>query len=463
MAKYIILLICLIISSLVFLLHSPCVLGAECPPEISPDAGNPIIPQQATDTKVELQAKGQRIENILILGNNDTDKEVILMALGLEEGEILTEEGLERGKEKIERLAGVAAVQMRLLQGTAANNVRVFIIVSEEQTRSLTPYLSRRLTNDWSVGAKFIENNFKGDGQRLYAAALFGGATIIEGYWIKPFSVYIPYFGGGVYARYQDYEYKYPDYQAIILDDRIKHLETGATIHFNALDILRYFITPGLDWVDVADTMLVGQGIHDIPPAPSGTFSTFETGLEINTLDRKWYPSRGFRWITARKDWGLFKSDPDKKHFKYWSEFLTFFRLGNSINSFLLRGVDHHGNTPIWLLEHLGGEGTIRGLEYGVLSGDNSILTSIEARYPLNFRDLSDLGNPIVLVDFHLFVDSGACWRDKGDDELSFDIFYTGFGCGLNIIPYRNGLLKIDYAWRRETNGMWQINAGLKF
>ncbi len=461
--KYILLPICLVISSLVSSLSPPCLQCAEYRHESSAAGDGGFAQQKDGDSDIEVQVKGQRIENIMLVGNSNTDREVILMAFGLEDGEIITEEKLEKGKEKIERLASVSAVQIRLMKGTAASNVRIFIIISEDRTRSLTPYLSRRLTNDWSFGAKYIENNYKGDGQRLYAAMLFGGATIIEGSWTKPFSVYIPYIGASCHARYADYKYVYPDYQELLLDDNITQIETGASFLFNALDFLLYYITPGIDWVDVADSMLVGQGTHHIPPAPRGTFTTFEFGMVLNTLDREWYPTRGIKFVAARKDWGLFLSDSDKKHFKYWGELLTFFKWGKTINSFLLRGVDNRGGTPIWLIEHLGGEGTIRGLEYGVLSGDNSLFTSIEVRYPLNFRDMSDLGNPIVLVDFHAFVDSGACWRDHSEDELSFDNFYTGFGCGLNIIPWRNGLLKIDYAWSRETNGMWRINAGLKF
>ncbi|MCK4237199.1 MAG: hypothetical protein KAX38_08775, partial [Candidatus Krumholzibacteria bacterium] len=70
-------------------------------------------------------------------------------------------------------------------------------------------------------------------------------------------------------------------------------------------------------------------------------------------------------------------------------------------------------------------------------------------------------GNPIVLMDFHIFADGGGCW--SGPDNLDTEKLFSGFGCGVNIIPLGKTLLKIDYAWTMRTSGRWQFNVGMPF
>ena len=113
------------------------------------------------------------------------------------------------------------------------------------------------------------------------------------------------------------------------------------------------------------------------------------------------------------------------------------------------------------MLSHIGGEGTLRGYDYGVLSGTNSILVNSELRLPLNFATLDDPINPMVLADFHVFFDSGACWSSP--QTFDQELFHSGFGCGANFILAKKGMLTVDYAWRMQTNGVWSINAGFFF
>jgi outer membrane translocation and assembly module TamA len=135
--------------------------------------------------------------------------------------------------------------------------------------------------------------------------------------------------------------------------------------------------------------------------------------------------------------------------------------LGRALLSFDSWGTFVRGRAPITLIQHLGGEESIRGYDFGVLSGSNRLVGRTEVRLPLNFDDLNDLGNPMILVDFHLFLDSGACWSRP--ERLDAESFHSGFGCGMNFIPVENRLLKVGYAWRRETSGRWYFDVGTMF
>ena len=149
------------------------------------------------------------------------------------------------------------------------------------------------------------------------------------------------------------------------------------------------------------------------------------------------------------------------KNFYYRFRGLFFLKAGRALLSLDSRAMFVHGRTPIILVRHLGGETSIRGYDFGVISGDNRILGRTEIRIPLNFDDLDDLGNPMILVDFNLFLDSGACWRHG--ESLDADLFHSGFGFGLNFIPDEGRLIKIGYAWRLETSGAFYFDVGTMF
>ena len=208
----------------------------------------------------------------------------------------------------------------------------------------------------------------------------------------------------------------------------------------------------------MADTVSYDERV---PHSPSGTFPTLEIVLSADLRDRDFYPSRGLLVEGGRKDWGVLESNAELKNFLYWAEGSGYLRLWRFIGVLHSKAVLTHGDVPLLLLQHLGGEGSIRGYDFGVLSGGNSLRATAEARLPLNFEEIDTPGQPLVLVDFHLFVDSGACWN--GSESFDTDLLHSGFGCGFNVMPGYRGLLSIEYAWQLETNGMWHVNAGFYF
>lgn len=401
------------------------------------------------------------ILSISVFGNVRVRDELILMKLGLEPGDSFSNAAVSAGIQRIKTLYGIDTASSRTVQNKGEEGKRLIIIVTEKKTRSIKPLVRRTFANKIAFGAAAEETNFRGWNERIELAALFHGATILTGSWYKPYAFGTPYLAVGTRAAYRLYDYPFRTFEALLVDDDVSWGEAALSLCFCPTEYFTFFLSPGVDRIELADSMLIGQGNSDVPPAPSGTFSTFETGIRIDMLDRDFYPRNGMLFTASRKDWGVLQENAAMKNFLYRFQGLFFLKLGRALLSFDARGTFVQGRVPIILFQHLGGEETIRGYDFAVFSGENSLLGRTEVRIPLNFNDLEDLGNPMVLVDFNIFLDSGACWN--ASESFDTDRFHSGFGCGLNFIPIENRLIKVGYAWRRETSGMWYFDVGTMF
>ncbi len=400
----------------------------------------------------------QTVTKIGIIGGHDVNRKLVLARFGVQTGDAFDVDECERGIERVVKLSGVKSAFLRILADREGGGVNLVIVISDADTRIMRPAISRCLTNDWSFGFRFEESNFRGMDERVKSILLLGGATVVKASWLKPYFTENPRFGGGLSAGYEQCDYPYPDYKHLLVDERIKRLRVSADIRLNITDFAHLTIRPGVDVIETADTISYDERV---PYSPNGTFTTLEFVLSADLRNRHFYPSGGFILEGGRKDWGVLQSEPEMKNFLYWTEGTGYLRLWNFIGVLHSRAVFTHGDVPLLLLQHLGGEGSIRGYDFGVLSGENSLITTVEARFPINFEDPRAADNPLMLADFHLFVDSGSCWI--GTDGFDTDLLHSGFGCGVNLMPGEHGLISIDYAWQIETNGMWQVNAGFYF
>jgi outer membrane protein assembly factor BamA len=407
-------------------------------------------------------AEDQQIEHtvtkVSIIGGHGVKRSLVLSRFAIHPGDTFSADLSERGIERVQRLSGVESAFLRIMPDRDTGGVQLIIVISDADTRLMRPALSRGLTNDWSYGLRFEETNLRGADERLDALLLLGGAAIAKASWLKPFFVENPSFGVGFRVGYEDYDYPYPDYGRLLTDNRIKRFEATGLIRYNITDYFHLSIIAGVDVIEIADTISTDPLV---PASPSGTFTTLEFVLSADLRNRSFYPSGGFRLHGGRKDWAVLQSDAEMRNFFYWAEGSGYRSIGRFIGVLRAKAAFAGGEVPLLLQNHLGGEGSIRGYDFGVFSGENSLLTTAEVRLPLNFRDPEDPGNPLILCDFHIFTDSGSCWSDPL--ELSDAAFNTGFGCGINIIPAKRGLLSLDYAWRMETSGIWQLNAGFYF
>ncbi len=80
---------------------------------------------------------------------------------------------------------------------------------------------------------------------------------------------------------------------------------------------------------------------------------------------------------------------------------------------------------------------------------------------PLNFSELSELGNPMILVDMSVFVDTGAAWDN--DETLTSELFYSGSGLAMSFIKKEGWLMKFGYAWPMDPKERWFFDIGTMF
>jgi len=398
------------------------------------------------------------VTKISIIGGHDVDRRLVLARFGVQRGDPFDADTSERGIERVAKLAGVESTFLRILPDHDGGGVHLVIVISDAETRIMRPAISRYLTNDWSFGFRFEDSNFRGMDERVKSLLLLGGATVVKASWLKPIFTENLRFGVGLAAGYEQYDYPYPDYRRLLANDRIKRFQAAGRIRLNITEFAHLSVLPGVDIIEVADTISYDERV---PASPSGTFTTVEVVLSADLRDRHFYPSGGFIVKGGRKDWGVLQSDTGMKNFLYWTEATGYLSLWRFIGVLHSRAVFTHGDVPLLLLNHLGGEGSIRGYDFGVFSGENSLLVTAETRFPLNFEDLDAPGNPLILTDFHIFMDSGSCW--SGTEGFDRELLHSGFGCGVNVMPGDRSLISIEYAWRLETGGMWHVNAGFYF
>jgi len=407
-------------------------------------------------------AQGEKkITDVRVVGTRKLSENYIISILGIRAGDYVSEDRINEWEKKLKKLSAVENVIIRAFPSEKENEVRIFIVISERATKKLSPEISRGLNNKWSFGLSYSDTDFRGKDERVKLKGLFGGTTLLEALWGKEATYRINHVGFIFKLRYSDYTYVFKDYSGYLLDDRIKNIEGSLEISTRPLESLKLTLAAGVDLYDLADPMLKDQGTKDVPDAPGGTFSILEYGFEVNTLDRLSYPEAGFLIKATRKDWGVFERNSRLKNFQYRLKGAGAFHAGKTIVSLRANSVLTGGRAPLMLIQHMGGESTVRGYEFGSISGPSSVLATAELHLPLNFSDLEAPSNPKVLTDVHIFLDTGACWdRER---ELKKEDFYSGFGVGLSFISNPSTVLLVEYAWTLNSSGRWQIDIRSSF
>ncbi len=408
------------------------------------------------------RGEGRPVLGIAVYGNYSIDRELIVSTFGLAAGDTCTRDGVSEGLARIKSLSGVRYASHKLNFDGDRRGVFILLIITEEKrTWTLYPRINRNFTDKIAFGAAFIETNLRGRNEQLHLSAMVHGALILRARWMKPRAFGTERLSAGILAGYRGYRWPYPSFQQIIVDDRIKWFEGYLSFVLKLADGFSYFLDPGVEVIRTGDPMLEHQGEGGVPDAPGGTLFAINTGLNFSRLDRIFYPESGIQIGASVKSWGLLQNDPAFTNTRLFIDGTVFLDLGRPILSINARSAINKAGIPAYLYEHLGGTSTIRGYEFGAFYGENSALVRTDLRVPLNFRELSELGNPMILVDMSVFVDTGAAWNS--DEDLSGELFYSGAGLAMSFIVKEGWLLKFGYAWPMDPDGRWFFDIGTMF
>ena len=407
------------------------------------------------------RGEGQPVLGIAVYGNYDLDRDLVVNTFGIAAGDTYTRDAVKEGLARVMGLSGVRYASHKINVDGEGRGVFILLIIEEERTWTIVPLINRNFTDKIAFGAAFNETNLRGKNEQLYLSAMVHGALILKAKWMKPRVFGVERLSAGIIAGYRGYRWPYPSFEEIMVDDRIKWFEGALSIKLRLADSFSLFLDPGLDWISAGDPMLEGQGEGAVPGAPSGTLFTVSTGLRFSRLDRIFYPESGVQISATVKSWGLLQDDPAFSNTRLFVDGTGFLDLGRPLLSVYARCALNGAGIPAYLYEHLGGTSTIRGYEFGIFYGENSALIRTDLRVPLNFRELSELGNPMILVDMSVFVDTGAAW-DSGE-KLSTELFYSGAGLAMSFIVKEGWLLKFGHAWPMDPKGRWFFDIGTMF
>ena len=408
------------------------------------------------------RGEGQTVLGVAVYGNYGLDRVLVVGEFGLAAGDTCTWDGVREGLVRVKQLSGVRYASHKLNFDSEGRGVFILLIITEEErTWTLSPRINRNFTDKIAFGAAFTETNLRGRNEQLHLSAMVHGALILRARWMKPRAFGTERLSAGILAGYRGYRWPYPSFQQLIVDDRIKWFEGYLTFNYRLAEGFSYFLDPGLEVIQAGDPMLEHQGEGGVPDAPSGTLFTVNTGLNFSRLDRIFYPESGVQIGVSLKSWGLLQNDPAFTNTRLFADGTVFLDLGRPLLSINARSAINRAGIPAYLYEHLGGASTIRGYEFGIFYGENSALVRTDLRVPLNFRELSELGNPMILVDMSVFVDTGAAWDN--DEDLTSELFYSGAGLAMSFIVKEGWLLKFGYAWPMDPKGRWFFDIGTMF
>ena len=408
------------------------------------------------------RGEGQTVLGVAVYGNYGLDRDLVVGEFGLAAGDTCTWDGVREGLVRVKQLSGVRYASHKLNFDSEGRGVFILLIITEEErTWTLSPRINRNFTDKIAFGAAFTETNLRGRNEQLHLSAMVHGALILRARWMKPRAFGTERLSAGILAGYRGYRWPYPSFQQLIVDDRIKWFEGYLTFNYRLAEGFSYFLDPGLEIIQAGDPMLEHQGEGGVPDAPSGTLFTVNTGLNFSRLDRIFYPESGVQIGVSLKSWGLLQNDPAFTNTRLFADGTVFLDLGRPLLSINARSAINRAGIPAYLYEHLGGTSTIRGYEFGIFYGENSALVRTDLRVPLNFRELSELGNPMILVDMSVFVDTGAAWDN--DEDLTSELFYSGAGLAMSFIVKEGWLLKFGYAWPMDPKGRWFFDIGTMF
>jgi outer membrane protein assembly factor BamA len=408
------------------------------------------------------RGEGRTVLGVAVYGNYGIDRDLIIAEFGLSAGDTCTWDAVSKGLARVEKLSGVRHASHKLNFDSDGGGVFILLMITEdERTWTVYPRINRNFADKIAFGAAFRETNLRGKNEQLYLSGMVHGALILQANWIKPRAFGIERLSAGILAGYRGYHWPYPSFQEILVDDRISWFEGYLSLSYRLAGGFSIFLDPGLDVIGAGDPMLENQGEGGVPGAPSGTLFTVNTGLDFSRLDRIFYPESGVQIGASVKSWGVLQDDPAFTNTRLFVDGTVFLDLGRPLLSVNARSAINKAGIPAYLYEHLGGTSTIRGHEFGVFYGENSALVRTDLRIPLNFRELSELGNPMILVDMSVFVDTGAAWDN--DEALAGELFYSGAGLAMSFIVKEGWLLKFGYAWPMDPDGRWLFDIGTMF
>ncbi len=399
------------------------------------------------------------IKQIVIIGNDITDDNVILRELLLQTGDIPTQETMNESYRRLMNLYLFNRVEMKLYPQDTQGLLLVIEVTEQIYFYPLPIFTFH--DRDWdkySYGVSVINMNFRGQNERLWAGIWLGYRP---GFGIKytdqwagdslhlttGFSLMKATFDHRTLGFYEHHVYgaasvgKWWGY----------HFNTSLSFHFDRIKVAEYY----------------KYLMH------SGKSTEYIFGIELSvrydTRDLYSYPSNGWYNRFNIFKYGLFENYND--YIKTVIDIRKYITIGPIIIAGRLMQNSLFGEVPIYRMNYIGFSERVRGHFYNVREGKHVQIAGIETRFniiPIRYFSFNlpaipaqYLTNLKIGLSAALFIDTGIVW-DKSN-EYKYDNFSTGFGLGLHLhLPYVE-VFRFDYGFDRNWRGQLTMEVGVVF
>jgi len=398
------------------------------------------------------------ISQIVIMGNDKTDDNVILRELLVKSGDTPNDTLINESKKRLQNLLLFNRVEMTLLP----QDQNFILLIEVTERLYLYPFPIFTLHDrDWdklSYGVSLAHLNFRGQNEKLRVAFWFGYQPGYNLYYSDQWA------GDSLHLTTNFSIGKYTVNHRT-LDFQENHIATTVSVgkwwdyYFKTELLLLY------DHIKVDDAysylMHSGKSTEDI-----WGISTY---IRHDTRDLYEYPKTGWNNRLRVTKYGIFQENNN-----YWSMFFDA-RKYIDLDYFILAGRYYQdytfGQNPIYRSNYIGFDERIRGHFFKVFEGNHIHTAEVEIRFPiLPIRYFTF--DSILLPDEYfknlkfginagIFVDTGIAWSHS--NEYGMKNFHTGFGAGLHFrIPYVE-VLRLDYGLNSNFEGEFIFEIGNSF
>lgn len=410
------------------------------------------------------------ISNIIIVGNDHTDTEIIERELLFSIGDIVSDSIMEQSRKRIENLWLFNRVEFYPLP----DGDKIGLLISVTERLYIFPYpeftVEDRNWKKLTYGFGIAHENFRGRNEKVYVALLFGERPGYQFSYYNPWVHRDWHLTAGFYLKKYIKEsrekFYYNDEYAPIDEE---HLYSNFTFgkhwtryFYNRLYFSREAVTVPDDFKQEMQTKQKTDVVYSL------ILTTV-----WDTRDLYAYPTKGWFFRLRLEKNGLFVPEINYSSFNIdFRKYITWRKL-----TFAGRISTEHasGELPFYDRIYLGFGERVRGHFSEVHPGRHNFVGTFEIRFPLTrtyyFNFFADQfpGTSTKDLKFGLnagfFAETGLAWHKQNEFDGLEDIdnLTSGFGAGIHILlPYIE-VLRVDFAFDENFNRETILEVGIAF
>ncbi len=374
------------------------------------------------------------LADIIIEGNEKTDRNLIINEMGLEIGEPFSKQDMDHVWDILEDISYFAFVDMEY-DNSEGDEVTLRVYLEEDLTTQYMPSILYSRRFKYELGAWLEDSNLRGKGETLrieaYAYQRLRGRIS----WTKPWVFGVKGLESTISlgGEAANFVFRPTDYAKGDADLRLrKNFGWGL---FTSLGVNQGVFDQKEDY----SWQLPNRG--DIPSGTTAfygannySYTAWRAALGIDTRTNPYYPKSGVFGKAMVTHW-------TSSDFQTYTETSLDTRvfipvmLGHTV---ALRAWGRQTDNPVPLDNMLffGGPGTIRGQQFAALEGEEGYLLTAEYRIPLFMMQISPKGE-MVGTGIHLFYDAGDAWFHGAEAGKALQSYGAGIHFNLDKQQFR--------------------------